>query len=146
MRVVLYKSVKTNAIPVTNRVSVRRRCLLYVASCLATACLVHLYDRSTMTKRLVSIRFDGILSDPDPAAPWPRIAWLMSFPNSVSHKQLVLWTLSDHRLSSLRSSLYSIAGNNLHCSTDTSSHQHDYRHELWAREHGQNRYPNSQVL
>lgn len=56
--------------------------MMYAAICLVTACLVHMYDQFSMNKRLTSTTIPKTLSDPDPSAPWPRIAWLMSFPNS----------------------------------------------------------------
>jgi hypothetical protein len=53
-----------------------------LVSCLATAMAVHIYDGVVMvtTQSTAEIK---TLSDPDPDAPWPRVAWLMSFPNSV---------------------------------------------------------------
>lgn len=60
-----------------------RRCITSAALCLLTACIVHTYDKSVPNKRLSSTQEKEFLSDPDPLAPWPRIAWLMSYPNSV---------------------------------------------------------------
>jgi hypothetical protein len=53
-----------------------------LVSCLASAMAVHIYDNAVMAtgESMPEIKS---LSDPDPNAPWPRVAWLMSFPNSV---------------------------------------------------------------
>lgn len=61
-----------------------RRCMTSAALCLLTAYLVHTYDKTIINKRLSSTQQKEFLNDPKPSAPWPRIAWLMSFPNSVS--------------------------------------------------------------
>ena len=65
-----------------HRLSLWRRCIAYVAICIVTACLVHVYDRATLNTRLTSTQMKNVISDPDPLAEWPRLAWLMSFPNS----------------------------------------------------------------
>jgi hypothetical protein len=84
-----YSPVSTNTAPTNVSPSfhstssfVWKRFLAYFSICLVTACLVHIYDESKMNKRFTSTTIQKSLSDPDPSAPWPRIAWLMSFPNS----------------------------------------------------------------
>ena len=61
-------------------------------ACFVTALLVHLFDKLTLTVNdaySVSVTFrnkssEVAFDDPNPFSPWPRIAWLMSYPNSVN--------------------------------------------------------------
>lgn len=62
-----------------------KRCVIYTIILSVTACLVHVYDDWSMNKRLsatATLTTRKPMTDPYPSAPWPRIAWLMSFPNS----------------------------------------------------------------
>ena len=61
-------------------------------ACFVTGLLVHFFDKFTMTFNdaySVSVTFRNesngdAFEDPNPLSPWPRIAWLMSYPNSVN--------------------------------------------------------------
>jgi len=126
--------------------SQQRKCMAYAAVCLLAACLMHIYDRSTLNKRLSSTQRKSIMSDPDPSAPWPRIAWLMSFPNSVSiHECHSFLTIHQKDLTFIFYLLHN-TGHNVHDSLDWQCHKRNHCHKLWVGEHSSNRHSCSQLF